>query len=206
MKKRMILFLSICFMIGQMAFSQSVKESVEPFQKGRQPSFSIKLDYSQKIVEKALEERLKKDKQKGKSSKGFMAYMQADYPTICDSKCDFYTKVTGNKKSATIFIFISKGYQNFISSGDDEDTAEKVKEFLKTVVVDVKNYAYKMDLEEQSEIVKKAEKEHKKLADELDKITEKKSDLEKKIKESSENIKTQKGILDKLEKKGIEKY
>ena len=195
MKKIIFSFITIFTFTVCTINAQETKETVEPFQKGRQPAFSITLDYSKTIVEAALAERLEKDKLKGKSLSGFMEYTDVDY-----------TKVVGNGKSATIYIFISKDHQNFVSSGDDQETANNVQLFLKTIVIDVRNYVLKLDIEEQGGIVKKAEADYSKLVDEQEKLLIRQKELEKELKDAKSNMNIQKGILEKLEEKGFEKY
>jgi hypothetical protein len=206
MKKLFFSFIVVLLCVANSTNAQNVKESVEPFEKGRQPAFSLSLDYPKNVVEEALNNRLKKDKQKGKSSSGFMEYIQAEYATLCDGKCNFYTKVTGNSKSATIYIFISKEYQHFVSSGDDPETGEKAKEFLKTVLIDVRNYSLQLQIDEQEGIVTKAQKDYSKLLEEKEKLQRRQNDLDKDIKNSEDNLTIQKGIYTNLKQTEFEKY
>ena len=67
MKKAALTIISALF-FGMMANAQTVSETVAPFNKDRKPAFTMQLDYSKKLVEEALANRLKKDKLKSKLS------------------------------------------------------------------------------------------------------------------------------------------
>jgi len=202
MKKVVCTIIGALF-FGMMANAQVVTEAIAPFNKERKPAFTMQLDYSKKLVEEALEKRLKKDKQKGKSESGMVKYAQAHYPNICAQVCDFYIRVDGTSKTATVYIFISKGYNNFVSSGDDEDTASRVEAFLKSLITDVRSLDLEYQIEEQTKLSEKAQKDYEKLIDQKSKLEKELKETEGEIVKSDQNRQQQKEILDQLKKKQI---
>ncbi|MBP5134912.1 MAG: hypothetical protein IKR52_01055 [Paludibacteraceae bacterium] len=200
MKKAALTIISALF-FGMMANAQTVSETVAPFNKDRKPAFTMQLDYSKKLVEEALANRLKKDKLKSKSEGGMTKYAQANYPAICAQQCDFYTKVDGTSKIATIYLFVSKGYNNFVSSGDDEDTAARVKSFLLSLVNDVRDLDLKYQIDDQTKVSDKAQKDYEKLVDQKAKLEKDLRDTENAIKQADSNRQQQKAILDQLTQK-----
>ena len=136
-----------------------------------------------------------------KSESGMTKYTQANYPAICAQQCDFYTKVDGTSKIATIYLFVSKGYNNFVSSGDDEDTAARVKSFLLSLVNDVRDLDLKYQIDDQTKVSDKAQKDYEKLLDQKAKLEKDLRDTENAIKQADSNRQQQKAILDQLTQK-----
>lgn len=90
-------------------------------------------------------------------------------------------KVADNKSN--VHLLISKGYDNFISSGTDEAMVGKVKDFLNSLQADVDAGNRVLDYEIQQKVIKEAEKALSKEADtgkdlskDLEKLTAKISD------------------------------
>ena len=188
MKKIVSLAVAALFFLN--GFAQKVSETTEELQKlGKKPAFVMGYDYPQKTVEQALALRLKNDKLKGKSSKGAVKYENVKYPTIANVPIDLYTKVTGSKKSASVYVFVSKGYENFVTSNDDAVIANNVKAFLASVVNDVKNYEQAILAAEKEKEAKKAQKEHDKLVKKQQKLKKEQDKVAKDIKKSEKNMK-----------------
>jgi hypothetical protein len=143
---------------------------------------------------------------KGKSVDGYMEYAQTIYPTISSDKCSYYTKVIGNSKSATVYLFVSTGYQKFLSSSDDQETADNVTKFLQSLLVDVKNYTLELQIAEQEKISKKANDDYQRLLSKKAELTKSLQELDKNISSCEENLKVQTGILNNLKQTPQEKY
>jgi hypothetical protein len=109
--------------------------------------------------------------------------------------------VDGTSKIATIYLFVSKGYNNFVSSGDDEDTAARVKSFLLSLVNDVRDLDLKYQIDDQTKVSDKAQKDYEKLVDQKAKLEKDLRDTENAIKQADSNRQQQKAILDQLTQK-----
>ncbi|MDR0874540.1 MAG: hypothetical protein LBN27_13930 [Prevotellaceae bacterium] len=197
MKKVFSLAVAALFLLSLQGFAQT--ETSEDLQKvGKQPAFALDYNYSKKTVEEALALRLKNDKLKGSSSKGATKYEQVRYSTIADTPIDFYTKVTGDKKKATVYVFISKGYENFVTSGNDANVAARAKAFLQSLNADIQNYDLKNQTAAQEKEVKKAQKDYDKLVKKQKDLQKEQDKVAKELQKSEGALNTEKGKLDQL--------
>jgi peptidoglycan hydrolase CwlO-like protein len=93
---------------------------------------------------------------------------------------------------------VSKGYNNFVTSGSDAAIANNVKTFLASLVEDVKKYDLQNQIGTQGEEVKKAQKEYDKLVKKQDDLKKQQESLAKEIEKSKANLNTLQGKLDNL--------
>lgn len=198
MKKLLISFLSVAFFVS-VAHAQVVNMTNGAFNKETKPAFVMELDYSKKITEEAVEKRFKDDKQKGKSSSGMTTYANTTYSAMGIRDCNVYTKIDGNSKNATLYIFVQEANGNFITSGSDQE--KQIKKFMLSLADDVKALDLEYQIAEQKKIWEKSEKEY-------DKLVDKKTSLEKELKNTENDIqkadterKAQKSALEELEAK-----
>jgi uncharacterized protein YihD (DUF1040 family) len=197
MKKVFSLAVAALFLLSLQGFAQS--ETSEDLQKiGKQPAFALGYNYSKKTVEEALALRLKNDKLKGSSSKGAVKYEGVHYATIADTPIDFYTKVTGDKKKATVYVFVSKGYENFLTSSNDPAVAAKVKAFLQSLNDDIQRYDLKNQTAAQEKEVKKAQKDYDKLVKKQKDLQKQQDTVAKDLQKSETTLGAEKGKLEKL--------
>lgn len=179
---------------GTSANSLNVRESVEELRKGESyPAFSITVDYPAAILEEAVNNRLKADHLSGKKSKGVMEYRQVVYPSISPSKMDIFTKVVGDKSgsSSTLYFFVSKGYENFVTSNNDAVTADNIKRFLSGLHPDIHRHHINTRIAEQDKVVKKVQKEY-------DKLVQQQQKLNMEVDAKLQTLNSEKGILDGL--------
>ncbi len=190
MKKILISVLGLAFMAGAV-HAQVVNGVTAPFNKDVKPAFAMQLDYSKKLVEEAVDNRFKKDKMKGKSSSGMMVYSKVNCNDLCAQNCTVYTRVDGSGKSATVYLYIERENGNFITIGDQEETC--VKNYMISMLDDVKAVELKYQIEEQIKVCEKAEKNYQKLL-------EQKAKLEKDIEAADKDRQEQNKILSDMQK------
>lgn len=184
MKKVIATFAFICGFIA--AKAQNAYETSVKFDKSNQNAIVATYDLPKEVVEAALKERLEKaGLGKPKGSKGFMNYAGKLWKEVSDDKVDLYVKVEDKKGSSAVQILVSKGYDNFISSGTDAHAVQNVKSFLQSFNTEVLAYQLMLDIEKQEILVKKSEKEYNNAIDNGKDLAEEKGKIEKKIAENT---------------------
>jgi glycerol dehydrogenase-like iron-containing ADH family enzyme len=148
------------------------------------------------VVEAALKDRLEKEGLgKMKSSKGFMTYAGTLWNSVSSDKLDVYFKVEGKKDKSTVSVLVSKGYNNFVTSGSDAKIVSNVKAFLNDFSAYTNSYELSLNIKAQEEIMKKAEKAFNNSTDNNKDLLSQKEKLERKIVESNnEQILKQKAL------------
>ena len=160
------------FLFCAQGFAQRVSEKSEDLQRlGRQPAFAMDLDHPAKTVEKVLGQRLRNDGLRGRSSRGAVKYERVTYLPIAGVPIDLYTKVTGNRRRATVFIFVSRGYENFVTSSTDPVVGTNVRDFLTSLISDVQAYELSNQISEQEKVVRRAQRDHEKLQKRQERMT-----------------------------------
>lgn len=215
MKKTFTLFLIllICFN----AFSQSQITSIS-YNKNAQPALMLDLPYDENTIEDFIVANLKKTgynpETKGKlfwkqnKLDGFYIFKDVKLEDASQAM-DLYFKVDQKSRRAkdqsVIYLMLSKGGENFISPGTDETNYEAAKKFLNGFVDNSAAYKLGLDIKEQEEVVKDAEKKYDKLKDHEKDMIRKIEQLEKDLKENREDqdkqdktIKDQKKKLEDL--------
>ncbi len=93
---------------------------------------------------------------------------------------DLTSKVKGKKNLSTIYMLVSKGYNNFVSSSDPE-IVNNIKLFMTNLQTDIHNYDLKQKTKALQEDLEKQNKEHDKLLKQQDKIDSQLKKNEKQI-------------------------
>ncbi len=197
MKKLLLFGVSVAFAV--LANAQVVNMSNEAFNKELKPAFVMPLDYSKKLVDEAVTNRFKADKLKGKSAGAMTLYAKTTYSSMCVSNCDIYTKVDGNGKSATLTIFVARENGNFVISGDDEEQC--IKKYMVGLITDIKALELQYQIEEQTKVCEKAQKEYEKLLDKKASLEKDLKNTEKAIQDAEKEKDAQKNILEQLKAK-----
>lgn len=183
-------------------FAQNAHESSVKFNKTNENAVVADYDKSAEIVEAALKDRLEKEGLgKMKSSKGFMAYSGVLWNSVSSDKLDIYFKVEGKKDKSTVSVLISKGYDNFVTSGSDSRTIDNVKAFLNGFMAHANAYQLALDIKAQEELIRKAEKAFNSSVDNNKDLLQQKEKLEKRIAESNNEQVLKQKVLDDEKKK-----
>lgn len=161
--KKILLSISLIMASVHFAKAQDVKEDTVTFRKMEEPAFTVSYNYPKPVVKKVLADKLATmGLNHKKNEKGFTVYKAAVWQQIADTKKDVYTKVSGSKHRTVVYILVSKGYDNFISSASDSGTAAKVKDFLSGLEKDIQDYQHELTVaEKQKDLEKQLEKENK---------------------------------------------
>lgn len=171
--------------IGYSLNAQTISEDRVSFMDGKQDAVVAKYQYSEDVMESAIDKVLAEKKiKKTKNTKGFRLYQGVIFDDLCRDVIDLYIKIDGNKKETTVTILISKGYNNFISSSNDGNTIKNTKNLCKVFNVAAIEEHLNREIEKQEEIVKEADKKQKKSVEYGKDLVKDKEELLKKIEEN----------------------
>lgn len=193
MKKIYILLVSIV-VFAQFASAQSMATTVK-YKDNLEPALVLQLPYSTSVTEGTILKKLSEtgyDPQtKGalfwKKNKldGFFIYNEVSLPDMMNQKLDLYFKVDIKSKKESdksmLYLLVSKGYENFVSSTSDSTVFKSTKKFLNSFVSETAEYKLNLDIEAQEETVKAAEKK-------LNQLEGKEADLIKKIEQLNQDL------------------
>jgi hypothetical protein len=194
--------LAIAALTSVTANAQNAREASVKFDKTNESAVVADFDKPVDVVEAALKQRLDKEGLgKMKSSKGFMTYAGTLWPSVSSDKIDVYFKVDGKKDKSTVSVLISKGYNNFVTSGTDQTTINNVKTFLNGLIGYTNSYQLGLNIKAQEEALKKAEKAYNNATDDNKDLLSQKEKLEKKLAENNNDQVLKQKALDEEKKK-----
>jgi len=165
------IFLVIALVTAGVHFTkaQDVREHTIRLKKTDVPAFTANYNYPKSVVKKVLADRLAAmGLHHKKSQKGFNVYKESVWQQITDTKEDIYTKISGSAQRSVVYILISKGYDNYISSATDPGTSEKVKAFLTALEKDMRTYQHQLVVAAQQKELEQQQKKEHKLREELE--------------------------------------
>jgi hypothetical protein len=219
--KKITLLISFMFAFAGLASAQSQSTTVR-YKDNLQPSLVLQLPYSTSVTEGTILKKLNEigydPETKGalfwKKNKidGFFIYSEVTLQQMMNQKLDLYFKVDRKSKKekdkSTLYLLVSKGYDNFISPTSDSAVFRAAKKFLNSFVSESAEFKLNLDIEAQEETVKDAEKKLNQLegkeADLIEKIEQLNKDLlDNKTDQENQKveIENQKARLDELRKK-----
>jgi hypothetical protein len=109
----------------------TVSESSEKMGKEEMWCFSARYNHEEEITREVLGQRvMEAGIKKGTEKKGVSIYKGATWTDISAAKCDYYLKTKSKKNKATVYLCVSKGYNNFVTSANDAATAANITAFL----------------------------------------------------------------------------
>lgn len=214
----LILFLSA----GILSASSQAAFSTVTMNKKQQPGLVLQLPNNTDVAEGTILEKLKETGYspetkcslfcKKNKRDGFYVFNGITLPELNNQKVDLYFKVDpkskSNREESTIYMVVSKGYDNYISPEVDTAAFGAATAFLNGFVVGTANYRLNLDIEEQEKTVQNAEKKLISLQDDdkalVRKIESFQADLRNKRDEQvnqEKEIANQKAKLDELKAK-----
>ena len=193
------LYVLIAFLFtGVMTASSQATFTTITIDKKIQPGLVLELPNNTDVAESTILQKLKetgynpetKGKLFWKKNKldGFYVFNGIVLAALNNQKLDMYFKVEPKSKTqkdqSTIYLLVSKGYDNFISPEVDTATFAAATDFLNGFVAGTASYRLNLDIEEQGNVVKNAEKKLTNLQDDnkalVKKIDELHADLRNK--------------------------
>ncbi len=141
------------------------------YKEALQPALILRLPNKTEVAEATILQKLKETgynpETKGmlfwKSNKldGFYVFNGVTFPEMNNQKLDMYFKVdkaSENKNQSTVYLMVSKGYDNFVSPQNDTVTFYAAQKFLNGFVAGTDAYKLDLDIEAQQKNVANAEK------------------------------------------------
>jgi hypothetical protein len=192
--KKINLLISFMFVFAGLVSAQSMSTTVR-YKDNLQPSLVLQLPYSTSVTEGTILKKLNEigydPETKGalfwKKNKidGFFIYSEVTLQQMMNQKLDLYFKVDRKSKKekdkSTLYLLVSKGYDNFISPTSDSAVFRAAKKFLNSFVSESAEFKLNLDIEAQEETVKDAEKK-------LNQLEGKEADLIKKIEQLNKDL------------------
>ena len=187
-KKMTRLYVMIAFLFtGIMTASSQATFTTITIDKKIQPGLVLQLPNNTDVAESTILQKLKETgynpETKGelfwKTNKldGFYVFNGIKLAALNNQKLDMYFKVEPKSKTqkdqSTIYLLVSKGYDNFISPEADSATFAAATDFLNGFVGTTASYRLNLDIEEQGKVVKNAEKKLTNLQDDDKDLVEK---------------------------------
>ena len=210
--KKLTAFLAALFLLCS-AYSQSTLTSVS-YNKTEQTGLMLELPYTQDVSEGFIVDNLKKTgyepETKGslfwKNNKinGFYTFKGVRLEGA-DQPVDLYFKVDRKSKKekdqSVIYLLVSKGGENFISSGSDEDIYKAAKRFLNGFLEQSAVYKLDLDIKSQEDVVKDAQKKMDKLKEDEKNMNKKIEQLQSDLKKNNEDQQKQQQTIEAEQKK-----
>ena len=206
--KNLTALLLIVFTVFNPAFSQSTTTSVS-YNKKDQTGLMLELPYNEEVSQGFIVTNLQRigynPETKGslfwKNNKinGFYTFKGVRLKGA-GRPVDLYFKVERKSRKqadqSIIYLLLSKDNESFISSNDDEDTYTAAKRFLNGFVEQSALYKLDLDIKNQEDIVKEAEKKMNKLKDQEENLNRKIEELQNDLKKNREDQKKQQATIE----------
>lgn len=196
-------------LLGLKGHSQAVVTSTT-IEKENRNAVMIQIDQPVDLTTEALEQRLEHSGISGKTSKGVTLYKGVTFPEISAGVIDIYTKVEkgSNNEKSTVYMAVSKGYDNFTNTVSDNLIIENIKAFLNSFVRDANYFSAEIEISAKIEEIAKAQSAYESLLSDQKDLESKKADIEsrlvekqKEINEKKSEVEYKKSELDELKNK-----
>lgn len=214
MKKIFTLFIA-CFIVLNMVSAQA-SVTTASYNKISQPALKLELPYNEDVCEDFILANLKKTgydvETKGKlfwkqnKLNGYYTFKDVRLDGL-DHSVDLYFKVDQkgrkSKEESIIYMLIGRGEDYFISSSDD-NVYNAAKNFMNGFVDESAAFKLDLDIKNQEETIKDAEKKLEKLKDNEKDMNKKIEQLQKDVKKNQEDQKDQEKAIENEKKKLVD--
>jgi hypothetical protein len=193
--------LLLCVLSFGIAFSQARYTTID-YMKVARPAVAAELPFPEKTVVNALEDKFTKMGYKSKETKNFRLFSGVRMPELGTESYDLYFYIDRlsrrEKGSSTVTLMISKGYENFVTDSADAATIANAKQYLTTTLRDIVSaYDLELQIADQEDAIKKAEKKYNGLVDDGTDLQKKKRKIEEQIVENTNSQAGQKSEVEK---------
>ena len=180
--RKIFLFITVAFVLPLLSIGQAA-DTLTYFNQQTLAASVAHYNYSAEEINGALEKKFiaAKFPKASKSKDGYMLYKGVSMPEISTVKLDFYSKVVPNGANSSLYIILSKGYDNYISKSSDPEIIANTLNFLNGFNRNAAAYRYGVAVENQNLVIKDVEKKIKKSEAEKESIEKEKSKIQSKI-------------------------
>jgi hypothetical protein len=181
---KIILLLSLAVVIKMDAWSQAFATKIE-YQKTQQSAASIQLPYASATVEEAIKQYMAKKGYKSADSKGFVVFRGAQLDSTDTDLSDLYFTVdhkSRKEKDITLITLLptKKNEDLLTRSQTDSTRIDKARSFLNNLAPYIDAHHVQLQINGQTDVVKKAEKK-------MNGLLSDQNDLNKKIRRLQED-------------------
>jgi hypothetical protein len=213
---RKLFFFLISFLSLHSAFAQSSATTVK-YNKTTKPALMLLLPYTEEITEGAIVQKLKEigynPETKGalfwkkNTIDGYYVFKSVSLRDLSNQVVDLYFKVDQKsrkeKNQSYIYMMVSKGDEQFISSETEPLIYSASSNFLNRFVEQGAAYKMDVDIQNQDETVQAAQKKYNKLHDDEISLMKKIKDLEEDLRVNRQQQENQVKLIE-VEKKKLE--
>jgi hypothetical protein len=186
MKKMFLSAIALCAVL--LSHAQARYTTAE-FQKVMRPAVVGDVPFPEKTISNAIEDKMGKMGYKGKSVKGFTLYSGVKMGEIGYGTYDLYYMVDRvsrkDKGNSTVTLMISTGFDAFVSDSSDAAVINNAKTYLNNLRDMVAAYDLELQIAEQEDVIKKADKKYNGLVDDGTDLQKKKRKIEEQIVENN---------------------
>lgn len=194
--KRLFSAVALLFVCSYV-MSQAIPASTM-IEKENRNAVMIVINQPVKITTEALLQKLRRAGLDEKVRRGAASYKGVTLSEISNDKIDVYTKVEeAANNTSVVYMAVSKGYNNFTSSGADSLITQHTIAFLNSFVKDADNHFADLDISSQMNDVKKSEKEYQQLLNEQSDLEKKKASIDSRLTEIQNELTLRKTDIDK---------
>jgi hypothetical protein len=166
------------------------------WQKKKIPATIIEVPHSASVTEAAIKQKLTQLGYNGKETKGVTVYKGVRIPEISNEAFDLYMKVERksrkDKDESVVYFIVSKGYENFLKSGDDPAMSQNINTYTSNFSPWAEAEALERDIKDQEEKISRAEKKATDLQDESESLQKRLKKLQDDIEQNKKDIEKQK--------------
>lgn len=205
---RKIILLAAMLIVSRFVSAQSYEGTVD-YQKNKQPTAVIELPYPPGVVEDAIKDKMKRMGYSGKESKGFIVFKGVRDST--GKEMDYLVRVERKSRKerdeSVVYLFGQGANIDMTKTGGGSDI-DYLKTQLNKMQPDIEAYNLEVQIADQEETVKKAQRKFDKLQDDQKSLEKKLKRLQDDIADNKKDqdnqqkeIESQKKILDTLKSK-----
>ena len=193
---RKVLFLFMVVMLtGNFVFSQSVITKYE-YNKVLQSAVSCEYPFTSDVVEGAITAKFKSNGYSSKSTKGFDLYRMVRLTELGTESYDLYINVDRKSKrekdKAVVTMLLSTGFEKFVNDTTGKAILSKAQDYLNGLFPVIAAYDLELQIKDQEEVVKKAEKKYNSSVEDGDSLEKKRKKLEEDIADNKTDQATKK--------------
>jgi hypothetical protein len=185
---------------------------IAEFNKKEVPAVIGEIPYQQDITKDGLQKYFEKLGYKSKKAKDYFLYNGISLPQLGSQPLDLYfmvdRKSRQDKGTSVITLLVSTGFENFINDSTNPDLIAASRIYLTNLREVVAEYDLDLQIENQEDVIKKAEKKFINLQEDGMDLEKKKKKIEEEIAKNIVDIaqqkvekERQKQILDNLKSK-----
>ena len=186
------LFLSLAITVMATASFAQAHLATADYQKTMQPAVENDIPFPEKTVNKAIEDKMQKMGYKGKDNKGYTIYRGVRMAELGPDAYDLYFKTDRKSRkesdNTVVTMMVSSGYDKFIGDSTNGTVIENAKNYLNSLTEMIAAYDLELQIKEQEDATKKADKKLTNLVEDGQNLQKKKARIEKDI---EDNIKKQ---------------